>query len=162
MTITADELLAGGALQHQVTIPAEILHPNSAANHETGEKPVALLRPLTVKDIRLITKAAKENDVLTSQLIIQKGLVEPSLDQDQIASMHAGLVKFLVDKIQEISGMTAAQDTLTEMVQAPLARSCFILAKEFGWTPQEVSEMTIGQILLYLEMLNNGSGTSNE
>ena len=53
--------------------------------------------------------------------------------------------------------MAANQDTLTEMVQAPLSRACFVLAKEFGWTPQEVSEMTIGQILLYLEMLNKGT-----
>jgi hypothetical protein len=40
-------------------------------------------------------------------------------------------------------------------VQAPLAKACFILAKEFGWTPEEVSGMTIGQILLYLEMSHN-------
>lgn len=159
MKITADELLAGGALRHEVTIPPEILHPNDSAKgeeKEKQEKQMAVLRPLTVRDIQLITKAAKENDVLSSLLIVQKGLLEPSLDQNQIASMHAGLVKFLADKIQEVSGMTASQDTLTEMVQAPLSRACFILAKEFGWTPQEVSEMTIGQILLYLEMLNKG------
>ena len=34
------------------------------------------------------------------------------------------------------------------MVQAPLAKACFVLAKEFGWTPEEVSGMTIGQIRL--------------
>ena len=45
-------------------------------------------------------------------------------------------------------------NALEEHVQAPLARACFILAKEFGWTPEEVSGMTIGQILLYLEMAN--------
>ena len=28
-------------------------------------------------------------------------------------------------------------------------------AKEFGWTPEDVSGMTIGQILLYLEMSHN-------
>ena len=171
MKITADELLAGGALRHEITIPPEILHPNGTPNGtaETGEtgkkgekektgdeKPVAVLKPLTVRDIQIITKAAKENDVLSSLLIVQKGLLEPTLDQNQIASMHAGLVKFLADKIQEVSGMTASRDTLTEVVQAPLSRACFILAKEFGWTPQEVSEMTIGQILLYLEMLNKG------
>ncbi|MCP4215139.1 MAG: hypothetical protein GY765_10800 [bacterium] len=160
MTLTADELLAGGALQHQVSIPAHILHPNGSSENEEKETPgqqTALLRPLTVRDIQLITKAAKDNDLLTSLLIVQKGLVEPALEQGQIASMHAGLVKFLVDKIQEVSGMSAARDTLSEVVQAPLSRACFILAKEFGWTPQEVSEMTIGQILLYLEMLNKGT-----
>jgi len=45
---------------------------------------------------------------------------------------------------------------LQELVQAPLARACFVLARDFGWTPEEVSGMTIGQILLYLEMANKG------
>lgn len=154
--------MAGGALRHEVEVPPEILNPNGTAeleeNDKTGmDKSFVVLRPLTVRDIQLIMKAANENEVLTSSLILQKGLVDPTLEQSQISSMHAGLVKFLVDKIQEISGMAANQDTLTEMVQAPLSRACFVLAKEFGWTPQEVSEMTIGQILLYLEMLNKGS-----
>ena len=162
MTVTAEELLAGGALRHEVEIPPEILHPNGASTPEKKEKTeteksVVVLRPLMVRDIQLITKAAKENEVLTSSLMIRRGLVEPALDQTQIAAMHAGLVKFLVSKIQEISGLNASQDSLGELVQAPLSRACFILAKEFGWTPQEVSEMTIGQILLYLEMLNKGT-----
>ena len=46
-------------------------------------------------------------------------------------------------------------------MQAPLARACYVLAREFGWTPEEVSGMTIGQILLYLEMTpDNGAETS--
>ena len=49
------------------------------------------------------------------------------------------------------------QVPVEELVQAPLARACFILAKEFGWTPEEVSGMTIGQILLYIEMAH-GNG----
>jgi hypothetical protein len=32
-----------------------------------------------------------------------------------------------------------------------------VLAKEFGWTPEEVSGMTIGRILLYLQMAH-GNG----
>lgn len=162
MTVTAEELLAGGALRYEVEIPPGILHPEGTSIAEKKEKTeteksVVVLRPLTVQDIQLITKAAKENDVLTSSLMIRRGLVEPALDQNQIAAMHAGLVKFLVSKIQEISGLNASQDSLSELVQAPLSRACFILAKEFGWTPQEVSVMTIGQILLYLEMLNKGT-----
>jgi hypothetical protein len=37
-------------------------------------------------------------------------------------------------------------------VQAPLAKACFVLADEFGWTAEDVAGMTIGQILMYLEM----------
>jgi hypothetical protein len=33
------------------------------------------------------------------------------------------------------------------------------MAKEFGWTPQEVQAMTMGQIDLYMEMLEqHGNG----
>ncbi|HEY0400451.1 MAG TPA: hypothetical protein VGD09_00425, partial [Blastococcus sp.] len=59
-------------------------------------------------------------------------------------------------RINEISGVDAGRDELAELVQTPLARACFILAREFGWTPEEVSGMTIGQILLYLEMSRAG------
>ena len=47
---------------------------------------------------------------------------------------------------------TELATTGVKLVQAPLAKACFVLAKEFGWTPEQVSGMTIGQILLYLEM----------
>ncbi|MBV9408858.1 MAG: hypothetical protein JO164_08530, partial [Candidatus Eremiobacteraeota bacterium] len=60
------------------------------------------------------------------------------------------------DRINEISGIDTPQNALEELVQAPLAKACFVLAREFGWTPDQVSGMTIGQILLYLEMMRGG------
>lgn len=36
---------------------------------------------------------------------------------------------------------------------APLARASFRLACAFGWTPQQVQTMTVGQIALYLTFL---------
>ena len=72
--------------------------------------------------------------------------------------LTAGLARFLVDRINTISGISTPQNALQELVQSPLARACFVLAKEFGWTPEEVSGMTIGQILLYLEMNNTNGG----
>jgi hypothetical protein len=41
-------------------------------------------------------------------------------------------------------------------VHAPLARACFVLAREFGWTPEKCAELTVGQVLLYLEMVARG------
>ena len=66
---------------------------------------------------------------------------------------------FLVEQINTISGISTARDELEELVQAPLARACFVLAKTFGWTPEEVSGLTIGQILLYLEMARRDGET---
>ena len=98
------------------------------------------------------------DESLSAGLMIQQAIVDPAVNLDQVRQLPAGLARFLIEKINSISGISTARDELTELVQAPLARACFILSKEFGWTPEEVSGMTIGQILLYLEMLNTSGG----
>ena len=85
--------------------------------------------------------------------------MEPALKSDQVSKLPGGLARFLVEQINTISGINTPRDALEELVQAPLARACFVLAKEFGWTPEEVSGMTIGQILLYLEMARRNGNT---
>lgn len=148
MSLSAEDLLAGGALTHEVSIPLDLLRTqgDSVANAQV------VLRPLTVRDLQRINKAAHEDDGLSATLMIQQALVEPILRPEQVAQLPAGLARFLVEQINELSGISTPRDTLGELVQAPLAKACFVLAKEFGWTPEQVSGMTIGQILLYLEM----------
>jgi hypothetical protein len=148
MTLSIEELLAGGSLTHEVAIPAELLNSNG---HGTANGQV-VLRPLTVRDLQRIAKAVRDDESLSAALIIHQGLVEPALKFEQVAQLPAGLARFLVDQINAISGISTPRDALEELVQAPLAKACFVLAKEFGWTPEEVSGMTIGQILLYLQM----------
>jgi hypothetical protein len=153
MTLTAEELLAGGAVTHEVQIPPEFQGGN-------GDGPMhgaVVLRPLNVRDLQRIGKAAGEDDSLSASLMIQQSLVEPTLKPEQVAQLPAGLARFLVERINAISGISTPRDALAELVQAPLAKACFVLAKQFGWTPEEVSGMTIGQILLYLEMAH-GNG----
>ncbi|VAW30269.1 hypothetical protein MNBD_CHLOROFLEXI01-3953 [hydrothermal vent metagenome] len=158
MTLTAEELLAGGSLTHTVEIPADQLGSNGNGN-ETADFQV-ILRPLTVQALQRIGKAAREDDSLSASLMIQQALVEPKLKFEQVANLPAGLARFLVERINAISGISTPHDALEELVQAPLARACFVLAKEFGWTPEEVSGMTIGQILLYLEMTHRHGETA--
>jgi hypothetical protein len=156
MALTTEELLAGSTLTHEVEIPTELLSPN-------GQHPVDArvgLRPLTVHDLQRITKAARDDDNLSAALMIQQALVEPELKLDEVSRLPAGLARFLVERINAISGVSTPRNALEELVQAPLARACFTLAKEFGWTPEEVSGMTIGQILLYLEMAHSNGETS--
>ena len=143
--ITAEDLLAGAGLTRDIVLPAEF-----AANAATVR-----LRPLTVRDLQRIAKAVKDDEALSAPFMIQQALVAPPLQFEQVLQLPAGLARFLVERINEISGIDTPRDALQEFVQAPLAKACFILAKEFGWTPEEVSGMTIGQILLYLEMSNN-------
>ncbi len=148
MTLSAEELLAGSTLNHKVQVPTDLLDGSESLSEDSH----VLLRPLTVRDLQRIGKAAPADESISAALMIQQALVEPSLKLEQVTQLPAGLARFLVERINAISGVSTPRDQLEELVQAPLARACFILAKEFGWTPEEVSGMTIGQILLYLEM----------
>ncbi len=149
MMLSAEQMLSGARLTHETTIPSSLLPEES----ELGEGAVVVLRPLTVQDLQRIDKAAHDDETLSAGLMIQQALVEPELSLEQILQLPAGLARFLVERINTLSGIDTPRDALVELVQTPLARACFILAREFGWTPEEVSGMTIGQILLYLEML---------
>jgi hypothetical protein len=153
MMLTAEQLLAGGALTHEIEIPVDLLGTNGATPPETR----IVLRPLTVRDLQRIGKAAPDDDGLSATLMIQQALVEPAVKVEQVSQLPAGLARFLVERINAISGISTPRDALSELVQAPLAKACFVLAKQFGWSPEEVSGMTIGQILLYLEMAH-GNG----
>ena len=157
MALTAEELLAGSNLTHEVAIPADLLKSNGSVP-AVGE---VVLHPLTVRDLQRIGKASQDDEAISAALMIQQALVQPNLSLEQVSQLPAGLARFLVERINTISGIDTPRDELQELVQTPLARACFILAREFGWTPEEVSGMTIGQILLYLEM-SRGEASSND
>lgn len=153
MRLTGEELLAGSALTYEVEIPAAVLSPgNEAGQAENGPKTVTL-KPLRVDDLQLIARAAKENDAMVAALMVQKSMVEPRLSIAEVAAMHVGLMSFLLDQVNAISGISASTELLAREAEAPLAKAAFILAREFGWTPAQVSELTMGQILLHLQML---------
>jgi hypothetical protein len=147
MALTADQMLAGAALREEIDVPPALL-----AGWRPDAESRVVLRPLAVRDLQRIQRASRDDETLTAALMIQHALMEPELRMEQVTQLPAGLASFLVDRINAISGVSASRDALEELVQAPLARACFVLAKEFSWTPEEVSGMTIGQILLYLEM----------
>jgi hypothetical protein len=125
----------------------------SAATMAGGGGDTVVLRPLRLADVQRIQRAAAESTVLTGVLMVQQALVSPELTVDEVSRMHAGLVEFLLREVNRISGLTMSGDELTELVRAPLARACFVVAREFGWTPEDCAELTLGQLLLYLELL---------
>jgi hypothetical protein len=149
--LTAEELLAGSSIAHEIQVPAAIMAPGSAAQPKDAMK--VKLRPLTVRDVQRVTKAAKDSSSLVSVLMLKEALVEPALTFEQVHSLHTGLARFLLDELNRVSGLVVDENDMAEAVQAPLAKACFILAQQFGWSPQEVAELTMGQILLYLEMI---------
>jgi hypothetical protein len=157
MQLTAEDLLASGSTTFHVKIAKSLLHAEAngadaadGADRFAGE---VTLRPLLVRDVDRVVRAAKEQRVLTSVLMVQQALISPKLTVEQVGNLPAGVVQFLSDHVTRISGLAVDEDDLERAVKAPLARACFILSREFGWTPAECSELTVGQVLLYLEML---------
>ena len=155
--LTANDLLAGSAQTFRTVIPVSVL----PADGQTPKGDI-LLRPLTVNDVQLIGKAAKEKGVLTSIIMVQQALVEPAMTMEQVGQLPAGLVQFLLSEVNRISGLSLSEDDLQEAVKAPLTKAVFVLAREFGWTPSQCSELTLGQVLLYLEMLTGETLKSEE
>lgn len=169
MILAPEELLAGGALTYEVEVPPHILSPNAgdaataataadAADAATATRAVRL-RPLTVRDLQLISRAAKESDSLIATLMVQRALVEPEMNVAQVAAMHVGLVQFLLEQVNHISGIAATNNQITSATESPLVKAAFVLASEFGWTPEQVSQLTLGQVLLHLEMLKEKAPT---
>jgi hypothetical protein len=153
--LTAEELLAGSQLTFEVEVPVEVLRPSLDGfepEHPETRRTVRL-RPLTLSDLQTITRAAKESDSLIAALMVQQALVEPALNLAEVVAMHAGLVQFLLAQVNTISGISIQSQDLKSASDAPLARAAFILAREYGWTPQEVNDLTLGQVLLHLQML---------
>lgn len=150
--LSADELLAGSALRFEVEVPVALTDPARGAAR-------VRLRPLTVADLQLITRAARENGSLVAALMVMTAVEEPTLSLAQVNAMSVGLLEFLLDEVNRVSGLAVAPQALEEAAEQPLARAAHVLATRFGWTPQQLGEMTLGQILLHLQMLrDDGAG----
>jgi hypothetical protein len=147
--LSAEELLAGSRLTFDVDVPGSVLHPDDPDAPDGTVR----LRPLTVHDLQLIASAASADDNMLATLMVQRALVEPALNVAQVADAHAGLVQFLLHHVNRVSGISASSDELARAAQAPLARAAIALERAFGWTPDEVSELTVGQMLLHLQLL---------
>lgn len=147
-TLAAQDLLAGSGITHDVRVPPDILTPG--VQPEDAEDGGVRMRPLSVAVLTLISRASREDPGLIPLLMIKESLVEPSLTLDQIRQMHVGLVHFLVGKVNLISGLAADGGALDEAASSPLGQTHILLAKHFGWTPEQVSQLTPGQVAVYL------------
>lgn len=150
--LSADELLAGGALTHEVTVPPALLGPAAPADGRVR------LRPLTVRDLTLISRAAKDNDQLLSALMVQAALDEPRLTLAQVNALPVGLLEFLLREVNRVSGIVLEDGTVRQAAADPLVRAAHLLSAEFGWTPDEVAGLTLGQMLVHLELIQERRG----
>lgn len=144
----ADELLAGAALRFEIAVPAGLLG--------AGVPGKVRLRPLTVLDLQRITRAARENDQLVAALMVKSAVEEPPLSIAQVQAMSIGLLEFLLAEVNRTSGLAMPPAALEQAADAPIARAALVLAQRLGWTPEQIGQLTLGQILLHLQMLQAG------
>jgi hypothetical protein len=152
-TLTTEDLLAGSQVVHEIIIPTAILSPSTIPVSRDSPVPIegcVLVRPINITTLHLISRAARDDPELVPLLMIKEGLVEPAFTLDQIRQLHIGLVNFLATQVNRVSGLSADGETLAQVVVSPLGQASLLLAKHFGWTPEQVSKLTPGQVAVYL------------
>jgi hypothetical protein len=146
--LSAEDLLAGAAVTFEVELPAKLLA--GAGERVPGS---VRLRPLTVHDLHVIARAARDNETLASVLMVKTSMVEPELTLAQANTLPAGLLQHLLAEVNRVSGLELEPEAAEQAAEEPLVRAAFLLSQQFGWTPREVSELTLGQILVHLQLL---------
>jgi hypothetical protein len=159
--LAAEDLMAGAGAAQTVVIPAELL-PRAPGDTASGSgtpetEATVTLRPLTVRDLRLITRAARDNDDLTAALMVRQALVEPAMTAEQLAAMPAGLMQFLLREVNRISGLAATEEEVIAALEDPLVRLGVMLGREYGWTPEQVGALTMGEAMLHVAALRRGA-----
>jgi hypothetical protein len=145
--LSAQDLLSGSKLVHDIAVPAQVLNPGG---DDEGESLMVRLRPLNVGTLALISRAARDDVSLIPLLMIKEALVEPAVTLEQVRQMHIGLVHFLVSRVYRISGLTEQGEAIQDAAESPNSAAYLLLAKHFGWTPEQVSQLTPGQVAVYL------------
>lgn len=144
--LSAEDLLAGADVETEVEIPEHLL-PGDAPDRRVR------LKPLVVRDLRLIARAASENEDLTGALMVRQSLVEPALSLDQLGVLPVGLLQFLLREVNRISGISASEDEVLDALEDPLVKASLMLSRELGWTPDEVGQLTMGETMLHVAAL---------
>ncbi len=102
LNITAEDLLAGVNTDFDVTIPPEIVNPVGEDNKSLTVK----LKPLSIGTFQLILKAARSDSTLVPLLMLKESLVNPVMSLEQIKNLNMGIIKFLMEQVRSISGLT--------------------------------------------------------
>lgn len=149
--LTAADLLVGSDAVRDVEVPTDLLGGLAAP---PGDRRVRL-KPLTVNDLRLVARAARDNNELTAALMVQRSLVDPALTVRDVSRMPVGLLQFLVREVNVISGISASEEQVARAIEDPLAQAGFRLSQAFGWTPEQIGKLTMGEVLAHLQLLKS-------
>ena len=144
--------MAGTNTTFEVNVPSGLLQLTKETKMNNEEMTLEI-KPLSIGAFHLILKAARDDAGLIPLLILTESLVNPKLSLEQVKKLQLGLVEYLIAEVKIVSGLSEKKKILTEIEQSPLARSSFVLAREFGWTPSQIQELTMAQVSLYLQMI---------
>ena len=171
--LSAADLLAGADAIRDIEVPVELLGAALVSDSRTDSQTDprtdprtdrqvdrqadrrVRLKPLTVNDLRLIARAARDNDELTAALMVQRSLVEPALTVPEVSRMPVGLLQFLLGHVNTLSGIAASEEAVARAIEDPLAQAAFRLSQAFGWTPEEIGRLTMGEVLAHLQLLKS-------
>jgi hypothetical protein len=150
VVLSSADLLAGENLVVDVEVPSDLLGPIGP----DADRRVRL-KSLVVNDLRLISRAARTNDELTAVLMVQRALVEPALTVAEVSRLPVGLLQFLLRQVNDLSGISASEEEIARALEDPLAQAAFRLSQSFGWTPEEIGKLTMGEVLTHLQLLKS-------
>jgi hypothetical protein len=145
------DLLAGADAVRDVEVPIALLGGTAAAEADRRVR----LKSLTVDDLRLISRATRTSDELAAVLMVHRSLVEPALTVPEVARMPVGLLQFLLREVNDLSGISASEEDVARAIEDPLAQASFRLSQAFGWTPEEIGRLTMGEVLTHLQLLKS-------
>jgi hypothetical protein len=143
--------MGGADATRDVEVPRELLAGSAAIAADRRVR----LKPLTVNDLRLISRAARDSDELTAALMVQRSLVEPALSLPELSRIPVGLLQFLVREVNTLSGISASEEEVARAIEDPMAQAAFRLSRAFGWTPEEIGRLTMGEVLTHLQLLKS-------
>jgi hypothetical protein len=154
LQLTPEDLLAGATMTFDVVVPGNVWRPGENSKvKENEQERILQLRPLTIGAFQLIMKAAKNDLGLIPLLMIKESLVQPALSLDQIKQLHLGFIDFLIGHIRKISGLTEKKKPINDWGDSQLVQAGYLFARAFGWTPRQLQEITVAQVSIYLQML---------
>ena len=87
--------------------------------------------------------------------MVQRSLVEPALTVRDVVAMPVGLLQFLLREVNAISGISASEEQVARAIEDPLAQAAFRLSQAFGWTPEQIGKLTMGEVLAHLQLLKS-------
>lgn len=149
--LSSADLLAGEDAVRDVEVPSELLAGAAMTDNDRRVR----MKSLTVNDLRLIARAARANDELTAVLMVQRSLVEPALSVPEVSRMPVGLLQFLLREVNDLSGISASEEEVARAIEDPLAQAAFRLSQAFGWTPEEIGRLTMGEVRTHLQLLKS-------